>query len=45
MIDYEPPFTEEFSADGDYWSDVPLPWEEGNDEEMNDLLRHYEIPE
>ena len=34
MIDYEAPFSEEFSADSDYWDNVPLPWNE-EEEELN----------
>jgi hypothetical protein len=34
MIDYESPFSDEFSADGEYWDKFELPWNE-EDEELN----------
>lgn len=42
MIDYDPPFDIEFSADGEYWDNVKLPWNE-DDEELNiELLLNSE---
>ena len=36
MLDYDPPFNEEFSADCDYWESIKLPWNENlDDEEIN----------
>jgi hypothetical protein len=34
MLDYDPPFNEEFSADCDYWESIKLPWNE-DDEDIN----------
>lgn len=34
MIAYESPFNEEFIADGEYWNDFQLPWNE-EDEDLN----------
>lgn len=34
MIDYDPPFNEEFSADAEYWDKIQLPWNE-EDEELD----------
>lgn len=38
MLDYDPPFDLEFTADADYWDKVYLPWND-EDEDLNiDLL-------
>ena len=34
MIEYDPPFDEEFIADGEYWNDFQLPWND-DDEDLN----------
>lgn len=43
MMDYEAPFSEEFSADADYWDKIPLPWNEDDDEQdLESLLSSNE---
>lgn len=34
MIEYESPFNDEFIADGEYWNDFQLPWND-EDEDLN----------